>query len=115
MGDIYSSAQQVVVWLGLSNDETPQVWKLLFELGKLKDFDPSEAYRLPLTASKSKILALDRSGQRKALPELPPGNAPEWTNILEFFRRPWFSRMWTFQEVVTSKRCLVYCGPGNMP
>lgn len=121
MGDIYSLAERVIVWLGPADDETPLVWKLLSELSKLRDFEAPEVSHLAREGSLVSNLATSidsdnktdfptLEGNRKKLPILPPGSAPEWQAMERFFKRPWFTRMWTFQEVVMSQYCTIYCG-----
>ena len=125
MGDIYRSAERVVVWLGPADDETPVLWDLLYKLGELRHFDGSETYQLPLghrhddinpTQDESQsVQHAAKSGDKPALPDLPPGSAPEWQAMERFFRRAWFLRTWTFQEVVLSQRCELVCGSYKMP
>ena len=121
MGEIYTLAERVIVWLGPADDDTPLVWKLLKELVKLRDFEAPEVYHL--SRSESRILdsgIVNQSTQSqpssspnigsKSLPDLPQGAAPEWQAMERFFKRSWFTRMWIFQEVVLSRDCTVCCG-----
>lgn len=132
MGDIYSLARKVVVWLGPSDDETGTVWTLLQKVSELQHFEAHEVYDLalkkpqPLQAQNSR---LSSSGYHRAadaqpklsslkdsreLPDLPTGDSPEWKAVERFLQRSWFSRMWTYQEVVLSRICIVRCGSYSM-
>ena len=121
MREIYTLAERVIVWLGPADNDTPLVWSLLKELRKLRDFKAPEVYHLARSESRSLGSGIfDQSNHSqtsssanigsKSLPDLPPGAALEWKAMERFFKRPWFTRMWTFQEVVLSRDCTVYCG-----
>ena len=132
MGDIYSLARKVVVWLGTSDDETGTVWTLLQKLSELQHFEPHEVYGLackkqqPLQTEASGLSTVDYDGRTNAqprlsslkdlrdVPEIPTGDAPEWKAVERFLQRPWFLRMWTYQEVVLSRICIVRCGSYSM-
>ena len=88
MGDVYSCTEEVVVWLGMPDDETPLVWRLLLELVKLHQFEAHEVFDLaldpPLTGKDANTVVLAPpnalEGTRVALKErleLPPGSSPE--------------------------------------
>lgn len=125
MGDIYSWAEEVIVWLGMPDDETALVWRILLELGKLCQFEPHEVFDLalgsPLTGKDAEMVvqtppnALESTrGALKARVKLPPGSSPEWKAVKRFFERPWFSRTWTFQEVLLSQSCTIICGKRSL-
>lgn len=132
MGDIYSLARKVVVWLGPSDDETGTVWALLQKVSELQHFEAHEVYDLarkkpqPLQGQDSRLSSsryhrtADAQPMRSSskdsweFPDLPPGDSPEWKAVERFLQRPWFSRMWTYQEVVLSKICIVRCGSYSM-
>ena len=132
MGNIYSLARKVIVWLGPSDDETGTVWNLLQKVSELQHFKAHEVYSLafkkpqarlaeepPSTSSayheradaQSNLLSTKQS---RNLPHLPTGDALEWKAVERLFQRPWFSRMWTYQEVVLSRLCFVRCGSYSM-
>ena len=48
MGRIYSMAEQVAVWLGPSDKDTPMLWNLFLDLTSLRDFAKTEVYDLAL-------------------------------------------------------------------
>lgn len=121
MGQIYSSAERVHVWLGLSDEDTPVIWNLFVEANKFKDFDASEVYNyalghrqgelpninsLPMAAPHDSLSQTDPA----RLPNLPPSDHTCWQAVQRFFGRPWFCRMWTFQEVAMSTSGTVWCG-----
>ena len=116
MGQIYGLAQQVIVWLGPSDGDTLKVFDLFHKLGRLRDFEASEVYYLALgdqshhTESSIKTNQDDHTRTR-ITPRFPPGAASIWKAVERFLDRPWFFRVWTYQEIVLSKACTVYCGP----
>ncbi|KAM0796847.1 heterokaryon incompatibility protein-domain-containing protein [Usnea florida] len=123
MGRIYSMAEQVAVWLGPSDKDTPMLWNLLLDLTSLRDFAKTEVYDLALrnkspspswtnseTDVNAKVQSLALHDAQKKLPDLPPATHPLWRAVKRFLGRPWFFRIWTFQEVILSKKCMVWCG-----
>ena len=132
MGDIYSSARIVLVWLGPSDDETGTVWILLQKVSELQHFEAHEVYGLahkkqrPLQKEVSRSSTVGYDGTAdvqpklsslmglRDIPEIPTGDASEWKAVERFLQRPWFLRMWTYQEVVLSRICIVRCGSYSM-
>ena len=123
MGRIYSMAERVIVWLGPSDHDTARLWCLLLELGRLRDFGNHEVYDLALKNQSNdfprlgsgvdvnaKVLDMSSDKTRKQLPDLPPLKDPLWQAVKRYFDRPWFHRIWTFQEVLMSRKCAVWCG-----
>ena len=122
MGRIYSMAEQVAVWLGPSDNDTSRIWSLLLDLGTLRGFTKPEIYDLALRDEprsslvksemdvNAKVQNLALQEDHKKLPDLPPATDPLWQAVTRFLERPWFFRMWTFQEVIMSKKCMVWCG-----
>lgn len=132
MGDIYSLARKVVVWLGPSDNETGTVWTLLQKVSELQHFEAHEVFDLarkkpqPLQVQDSCLSnssyhstadaqpKLSSSKDSREFPDIPTGDSPEWKAVERFLQRPWFLRMWTYQEVVLSKICIVRCGSYSM-
>jgi hypothetical protein len=92
-GDIYSRARQVTVHLGDDKPGDNKAFKLL-------DI---------LAAARKETRPIAGEGNRYQIPDpdqlkalgVPSIDAPEWTNLVELFRRPYF-RMWIQQEVAMS-------------
>ena len=121
MGQIYGLARKVIVWLGPSDSETSDIFTLFRELLKLRDFEASEVYYLALGERSHQTLDSSHRTQdevddarTRVRPRFPPGAASIWKAVERFLDRPWFHRVWTFQEVVLSDACTVYCGPCRM-
>ena len=116
MGQIYGLAQKIIVWLGPSDADTSNIFDLFHKLGRLRDFEASEIYYLALgdqshhTGSSIKT-AKDDVTRTRIPPRFPPGAASIWKAVERFLDREWFFRVWTYQEIVLSKACTVYCGP----
>ena len=117
MGQIYGLAQKVIVWPGPSDSETSKIFALFRKLLRLRDFEASEVYYLALgdrshqTVDSSHRTKEDDDARTRVRPRFPPGAASIWKSVERFLDRPWFHRVWTFQEVVLSNACTVYCGP----
>ncbi|KAF2118819.1 heterokaryon incompatibility protein-domain-containing protein [Lophiotrema nucula] len=101
MGSIFQLAQRVVVWLGLSSDETPLAFQTLVYLGA-----QTEVLR-----NKSCIYApeADTTWFRAAV-DLPYSDA-EWSAIQDIISRRWFDRLWVLQEItLANSKAVVQCG-----
>lgn len=120
MGEIYSKATDVVVWLGESDKETALVWQLFEDLRGLEDFKSPQMYHLALGMPAEHFTEVPEG--QKRLPELSENferlrsrPASQWFAMGNFLSRPWFSRIWCFQEVVLGTKCVVLCGDYHMP
>lgn len=119
MGDVYSRANKVYIWLG---QETPGVRRALEYI----EFAATFMY-LPLDHG-----ATDGAYQRLKfqLKVLPPvvtmklmrnkwklralRNSYRLADLEELLRVAWFSRIWTFQEVVLSNDATILCGTATL-
>ena len=126
MGRIYRNAEEVMIWTGEADENTATVWILLLELRKLASFKGQEIFNLALEArstqgyneereidvnTQGQVLRQELDTGKKQLPSLPSGKDPRWQLVKQFLHRPWFFRVWTFQEAVMGHKCMVYCGP----
>lgn len=98
MRAIYSRADHVLVYLGREDSETELAFRLINQIGDNA-----------ICTMKSKEGGTVFAGD-ETLPWLPPRDAPEWAAYHNLLRRPWFTRVWTYQEIVLSKKASVLCG-----
>lgn len=100
MGMIYSHATNVLIWLGdEGNDDVSLAFETLHTI------------RARLQLSDEKISEADF--ERLALPD--PSNVA-WWEVKQLFRRPWFTRLWTIQEVILPRTDVcVKCGKATVP
>lgn len=83
MGRTFSQAEEVLVWLGTPTSGLESALA-----------DVCEAANMPSSPSEAELA--------KYLPA-----------IQDLFIRPWFQRLWVFQEVVLARRCLAMLGPSH--
>lgn len=97
MSKIYSSANDVLVWLGEGSPESDAAMDYLKQVGQR---------------------FLDRGGEIKE-PRYEPESQELWRDIwtdpaLEsshiIWDRPWFSRRWVIQELAFARKATIYCG-----
>jgi hypothetical protein len=91
MGQIYSSAALVVVWVGESDDRMARTARFFDQMASRRE-----------SADGTGDNALWRLGL-------------EWTDLAVFLERPWFTRTWVLQEVCFARSCLLRCGPYSWP
>lgn len=93
MGDVYRKAKKVAVWLGPAEDDSDLAMK---SLGWLS----------------TAFLSLHHTIHENKLEDfgLPRGDSPIWPALDKLYSRAWFSRLWTFQEVVLAPEIQVVCG-----
>lgn len=94
MGEIYSQADKVHIWLGPDDDgdDTARVFSFL----RLVAFSPE-----PVDVDKALDVIFGESD-----------SVTETMN--HFFKRPWFFRRWTLQEATLAQYGIVLCGPHRL-
>ncbi len=85
MKEIFASAARVMIWLGLHDKSSMQIWR---STEFAQPGSPKEMIR----------------------------NVFQWNIKMreDFIRRPWFRRVWTFQEVILSRKATLLCGDSEM-
>lgn len=120
MGEVYNRASTVIVWLGEADEDTDTVWGLLDEteplqcpggIRKVSGLTNSHAY-VPLEPEESDIN--DRASRSREMSALMSKDQSTWDALRNLVSRPWFSRVWVFQEVVVSRHCIIRCGPRKL-
>lgn len=97
MGSIYESAHQVVVWLGAKTKHTKDTMELIHRLA-------SNHNAHWVTQSKA-LEVRDKLG----------GVGGELLSLYMFFRVPWWTRMWTLQEMAKARNLTFMCGSYTIP
>jgi hypothetical protein len=93
MGGIYRKAHQVVAWLGPSGQDS--------------DLAMDWFERLSVALPRFQFPPLPGEFGKYGLPE---ADDTVWPAIGYLFCRPWFGRLWTFQEAVLASDLLMICG-----
>lgn len=101
MAAIYSKAAQVLVWLGPQSDDSPLVFDLIENIAKHVKIDEITT---GLVAISNEVVWADTT--------LPLSlTETEAFALYTFIHRPWFERLWVWQEVkLATSSVLVLCG-----
>ena len=103
MGDVYRLADRVVVWLGSEEDNSGHVLGLLSHVGSKVKVD-MVAGTMSGAASDSNLFWSDIT---ENLPHFEQGI----DGLDSFFHRPWFSRLWVWQEILLANdTSIIICG-----
>ena len=107
MADIYRRASRVVIWLGPERDDSTKAMQVLDTLGSTVEVDWSLKQVKPLSG--------DTYLQWLEEP-IPFANDRRITGPIEcFLDRPWFKRLWIWQEVqLANNGALIICGGKSM-
>jgi hypothetical protein len=102
MGEIYSHAASVTVWLGEASEDS----SLAFDFLEILE---------PVLRTFKKRDKSERSGVFNAHDELDRltssrQGSPQWIALQHLLQRPWFERAWIIQEVALAKKAQVVCG-----
>lgn len=111
MDSIYSSAKGVIVWLGPEEHGSHQVMERLAWLGErvIPQDDGSlqpNPTGPPLGPDEASWLSLT---------EALPGDEAQTHDLVVFFERPWFRRLWIRQEIALAQQAVVVCGQTRLP
>ncbi|KAE9381906.1 hypothetical protein N431DRAFT_491194 [Stipitochalara longipes BDJ] len=145
MAEVYSAAENVLIWLGEEDSETAtafgmlewsaatedlpdgQVGNLLNHLSAPDDMLDQEELDAEGTIQNKEIVDYLRSLLVHVQPTVISGNVdPEHPNrvhitlagsgaLKTLLERPWFTRTWTFQEAISAKKATIMCGPHRLP
>ena len=102
MGEIYSKARLVVVWLGEEDSHTVPAFTLMERISKLATLSAIRSFH----ADASDIFKQD-ARQTMGLPSFP---SADWESMHRLFERRWFQRSWVIQEVALADDAVVVCG-----
>jgi hypothetical protein len=111
MGDVYRQARRVVVWLGAGSPDIARVFgslRLFARLGHVPWYPLARRLQRRVAARIDKMQRLDA----EQIAQLPRQGlfviVPQDRVLAEVFARPWFTRMWTLQEVALASSCIVW-------
>ncbi|ETS85344.1 hypothetical protein PFICI_03369 [Pestalotiopsis fici W106-1] len=102
MGDIYSRARQVLIYLGKSDTSVEGAMQFIRRLDRVfmfTYFGNSEPAKDTLFRLKNPINMEEK----------------DWEQIVHLLLRPWFRRTWVFQETVLPQHGQVICGDQSIP
>jgi hypothetical protein len=111
MGEIYTSAYQVVVWLGKTDrgsDRAIRMIPLLLPL--MESFEESNQLH---------ILGFDTEFRSDGDFDLPISsfellNRVMWNDVFGLFHRSWFEQLWVVQGVILAKNITILCGSDQL-
>lgn len=111
MGEIYSQARQVLIYLGRSDHSVEGALESISLLDK--KFRPLyfKGPFLLKNMGPARGVLIDTLLRKKPFSE----DEIDWDRILRLLSRPWFQRTWVVQEAVLSKRAQVICGDQSIP
>ncbi|KAF4626151.1 hypothetical protein G7Y89_g12010 [Cudoniella acicularis] len=99
MGSVYEKASKVVVWLGVAADDTKETVEFIRRM-----------------AGDNKIHWTPQKGHMVAGGEAPGAiHGLQDLALFVFFRRSWWTRMWTLQEIAKAKEVVFTCGKFTIP
>jgi ankyrin repeat protein len=97
MRDIYSQAEEVIIWLGYATNQTNF---LMDSLRRLEEHTSKHEHKNWDLKQWTTFWTL--------IPQNPMYKLSEGLDLL--LRRPWFRRVWILQEVAKANRASVWCG-----
>lgn len=108
MADIYSAAEKVFVWLGPEGDNSSLALKSLKSLASKIEVNWDNDTIRPSTEQDTGTVWLD-------LNQPAPFDEAAYKSIVCFLDRPWFGRLWIWQEVLlAADRAQIICGAKRM-
>ncbi|KAL2131278.1 hypothetical protein VTI74DRAFT_5309 [Chaetomium olivicolor] len=112
MGEIYQYAERVIVWLGEKDAATEQAMRLLNDISDLDSVEQQMGFSRD-AEDVDEVRARLHQRTRELLAD---ATSAETDKIGPLFRRSWFSRMWTIQEMTfpPTNRVVVQCGDATI-
>ena len=98
MRDIYTAAQNVIVWLGTPGVRVEHALEVIERLAKVA---LDRRHELPPDLYHADVGRILRIGHIER---------QQWLDYAAFLQRSWFSRIWVVQETFFARRVIVFCG-----
>jgi Heterokaryon incompatibility protein (HET) len=104
MRQIYRRADKTIVWLGEMSANSDAAMDFLVSLSRKRQQAAKAVSKDErLLSEKMKALGLNTEKYKS-----------DWTAVNELFLRPWWTRVWTIQELILSPKVTFYCGSKNL-
>ena len=103
MAAVYSMASRVIVWLGPESQNSTGALRVIDYLGSLVRVDWSNREMTSVSTGKTITLVTE------------PFNDEFWKSVGDLLRRPWFDRLWIWQEVRLASEAFLVCGNEAVP
>lgn len=100
---IYEEAKRVLIWLGPGDDITRGAFRIIPNLTKIFEGIDPKTY----TFDPNDLKTFNEKG-------LPPPDSNIWSAICRIMAHPWFTRLWTLQEISLPKKADLLCGSETM-
>ena len=114
MGDIYSKADRVLAWLGPPDDDSDNAMRLFPALvDRLQTLD--NQHNEIDTNNRNHEMSIDGTTLEQTLTSLPQLGRDNKRALHKLFLRPYFSRVWTLQELALGNDSVVVCGNEEFP
>jgi len=104
MGDVYRRARQVVIWLGLEENDSTYAMEYMEKLSSKIDVD----------WIKQKLTYIGPDDLDEPF-DFHQSLKREGEALTQLLSRPWFERLWIRQEVFLSRSAVVRCGAKEIP
>ena len=114
MGDIYSKAERVLAWLGPTDDDSDKAMELFPQLvDHLQTLDHKQSEKNPKRNNHE--MSIDNTTIEQTLTSLPELERKNRRALHKLFLRPFFSRVWTLQELALGNDSVIVCGDQELP
>lgn len=120
MFDIYNRAKQVIVWLGDGNPDSNKALTFIdtslgpcFESVGFSCADEQANVVSKFWEEWDEGKDVECWGAIDHL--ITPRHAKNWSSVAQLLCRPWWSRSWTIQELISAQKAIVLCGTRSLP
>ena len=103
MADVYSMASRVIIWLGIESQNSTLALRAIDQFGSQMRVD----WILYIITSVS-------TGET-ITPDKVPFDDEIWNAVGDVLHRPWFERLWIWQEVRLAREAYLLCGNEGVP
>jgi hypothetical protein len=107
MGLIFSSARQVVVWLGPESEDSALAVETLRRIGQDVDHDENIHTLYIKPGTETELLEDDAQALE--------AKETNWIAVKNLLQRDWFQRLWVIQETKLAAQVVINVGSRNIP
>lgn len=99
MGELYSLAQSVIVWLGEKDTHAHTATEMIRHIGQMQPHEYAMIQAHTIGSPRLQHLLPEDLNQKDSMKALA-----------HFFARSYFGRCWIMQEIILAQKIVVYCG-----